>query len=168
MPGAAVPLTVSVRNTSPVVWPNDWFVTLGNHWRGSGGEMLRLDDGRASLGAPLHPGEAIELRLVARAPADPGTYLLELDLVVEGVSWFSDRGSPTVTLPVRVASTHAAMDDESLLEPVMEIHGIPRANVESELRRGGLDLRAVRETDKADGWHDYWYVAVKPDADARE
>jgi hypothetical protein len=42
------------------------------------------------------------------------------------------------------------------------MHGIPRAEVEAELRARGLDIVIVQETDKAAGWRDFWYVAVKP------
>ena len=49
----------------------------------------------------------------------------------------------------------------------MEIHGIPRANVEALLQAHGLEIVEVRETDKAAGWRDYWYVAVKREHKAR-
>jgi hypothetical protein len=64
--------------------------------------MLVHDDGRAPLPRDLGPGEELELSMVVNAPRDPGDYLLEVDLLQEGVAWFGDKGSPTVTLPVRV------------------------------------------------------------------
>jgi hypothetical protein len=50
----------------------------------------------------LEPGEQIELRLVVNAPKIPGAYILELDMLEEGVSWFGLHGSPTLQLSVRV------------------------------------------------------------------
>jgi SAM-dependent methyltransferase len=157
-----VRLDVRVRNASAEPWPADRFVNLGNHWRGADGTLLRNDDGRVSLPGTTPPGAQIELSLDMQAPDEPGSYLLEFDLVIEGVAWFADRGSPTATVAVTVVPrTHASSDDDAIV-PVMEMHGIPRAEVEAILGAGGLDIVAVQPTDKAAGWNDYWYVAVKP------
>jgi hypothetical protein len=56
---------------------------------------------------------------------------------------------------------------EEAIVPIMEMHGIPRAQVEAELRTRGLQIVVVQETDKAAGWRDYWYVSVKPTGTAR-
>ncbi len=163
--GSVAEIVVVVRNTSRAPWPVDRFVNLGNHWRTSTGEILRLDDGRQSMGATVQPGDAVELTLQMQAPDEPGSYLLELDLVIEGVAWFADRGSPTSMVPVQVVARTATTTDDGEAEflPVMEIHGIPRADVEAALVAGGLDIVTVQETDKAAGWRDYWYVGVKRD-----
>jgi len=50
----------------------------------------------------LPPGEITKLTLTVNAPAAPGDYLLESDMLQEGVSWFGLTGSPTVRLPVEV------------------------------------------------------------------
>jgi SAM-dependent methyltransferase len=161
-------IVVDVRNASPTAWPADRFVTLGNHWRSKTGEMLRIDDGRALMGTGVEPGATIPLTLEMQAPTEPGAYLLELDLVIEGVAWFADHGSPTATIPVQVVPRAAARAaDEPELLPVMEIHGIERTEVETTLRAGGLEIVTVQETDKAAGWRDYWYVATKPAVGAR-
>jgi SAM-dependent methyltransferase len=161
-------IVVDVRNASPTAWPADRFVTLGNHWRSETGEMLRIDDGRALMGVGVDPGASVPVTLEMQAPTEPGAYLLELDLVIEGVAWFADHGSPTTTIPVQVVARDATRaDEEPELLPVMEIHGIERADVEATLRAGGLDIVIVEETDKAAGWRDYWYVATKPEPGAR-
>jgi hypothetical protein len=36
------------------------------------------------------------------APKNPGDYLLELDMLQEGVSWFGLQGSETLQIPIRV------------------------------------------------------------------
>src|SRR5439155_16684482 len=116
------------------------------------------------IGETVEPGDAIELTLEMQAPTDAGTYLLELDLVLDGVAWFADRGSPTTTIPVHVVPrSEVRARNEPMLLPVMEIHGIPRADVEALLQTRGLEIVAVQETDKAAGWRDNWYVAVKRD-----
>ena len=66
------------------------------------GNTVSNDDGRAPLLRDLRPGEETELRLVVNAPRRPGDYLLEIDMLQEGVSWFGLKGSETLRLPVRV------------------------------------------------------------------
>ena len=77
-------------------------VCLGNHWLDPGGQIIVNDDGRSALLRDLKPGEQTELELFVNAPKIPGNYILELDMLQEGVSWFGLHGSPTLRLPVRV------------------------------------------------------------------
>lgn len=97
-----------VSNTSSVVWRgrdrggDRYQVALGNHWLDATGQVLINDDGRAALFRDLKPGEQTALKLVVNAPKIPGDYILELDMLQEGVSWFGLHGSPTLQVPVRV------------------------------------------------------------------
>jgi 4-amino-4-deoxy-L-arabinose transferase-like glycosyltransferase len=101
-------LRVVVKNLGQDVWParersgGKFQVSLGNHWLDAGGGVVTNDDGRAALLRDLGPGEETELTLVVNAPRQPGDYLIELDLLQEGVSWFGLKGSPTTRLPVKV------------------------------------------------------------------
>lgn len=106
--GEKATLRVAVTNLGPVVWParersgGKFQVSLGNHWLDPQGKVLTNDDGRAAVLRDLAPGEEAELKLVVNAPRRPGDYLVELDLLQEGVSWFALKGSPTIKLPVKV------------------------------------------------------------------
>jgi 4-amino-4-deoxy-L-arabinose transferase-like glycosyltransferase len=101
-------LLVRVKNMSPVVWlarerggsPRQ--VSLGNHWLDPSGKTVMNDDGRSALLRNLEPGETVELPLTVNAPASPGPYVLEIDLLQEGVTWFGLTGSQTVKIPVDV------------------------------------------------------------------
>ena len=101
-------LRVLVTNRSNSLWrgrdrggdPHQ--VSLGNHWLDPRGKVVINDDGRAALLRNLRPGEEAELALVINAPKTPGQYILELDMLQEGVSWFGLLGSPTLQLRVRV------------------------------------------------------------------
>lgn len=102
--------SVVVRNAGDAVWParerggTPFQLGLGNHWLGADGRVVVNDDGRAPLPRDVQPGEEAELKLVVNAPRPPGDYLLELDMLQEGVSWFGLKGSQTLRLPVRVES----------------------------------------------------------------
>jgi hypothetical protein len=100
-------ILVRIKNVSAVTWlarerggsPHQ--VSLGNHWLDPSGTTLINDDGRRALLRDLKPGETTELRLTVNVPG-PGNYILELDMLQEGVSWFGLAGSPTVRIPVEV------------------------------------------------------------------
>jgi 4-amino-4-deoxy-L-arabinose transferase-like glycosyltransferase len=106
--GASGTVVVRVRNEGDAVWMareragGKYQVTLGNHWLDEAGGMVVNDDARQVLRKDLAPGEAMELKLNVRAPRRAGNYLLELDMLEEGVTWFGLRGSPTLRLPVNV------------------------------------------------------------------
>jgi hypothetical protein len=101
-------LRVVVRNASPLAWrarersAEPFQLSLGNHWLDASGRVVVNDDGREPLLRDLLPGEETELRLVVNAPRRRGDYLLEIDLLQEGVSWFGLKGSQTLRVPVRV------------------------------------------------------------------
>lgn len=101
-------LGVFVMNDSNTVWParersgGTFQVSAGNHWLDQAGNVLTNDDGRAALLMDLRPAQQVELKLTVNAPKKPGSYVLEIDLLQEGVSWFGLKGSPTLRLPVRI------------------------------------------------------------------
>jgi len=103
-----ISLGVLVTNRSDVIWlarergaaPLQLY--LANHWLNQSGRDVIHDDGRAPLIRNLNPGETVELELVVNAPKVSGDYLLELDMLQEGVAWFAMQGSATVRIPVKV------------------------------------------------------------------
>jgi SAM-dependent methyltransferase len=103
-PGEQRVLRVVVANAGDVTWPAGLArhqLALGNRWR-TRGTLAVPDDGRVGLPADVAPGALVELELVVTAPESAGEYELELDLVQEGVAWFSERGSRAAILPARV------------------------------------------------------------------
>ena len=93
--GEIRPVFAHVTNTDSVTW--QWgfdqqpLVRLGYHWRTTDGTRLPDDGRRSALPSTLHPGDASIVPVVVQAPVRPGRYVLEVDLVHEGVRWF---GSP--------------------------------------------------------------------------
>jgi tRNA (mo5U34)-methyltransferase len=71
-------------------------VQLGAHLLRSDEEELSWDYGRADLPHDLAPGEAESVGIALRAPAEPGRYIVEFDMVAEHIAWFEDFGSGTL------------------------------------------------------------------------
>lgn len=103
-----VTLDLSLKNISRVSWPGrQWHadpfqIAVGNHWLDAAGNVVSNDDGRTALEEDLRPGETATMRLVVNAPAQRGDYVLEVDVVQEGVSWFGLKGSKTWRARVKV------------------------------------------------------------------
>jgi hypothetical protein len=78
---------------------------------------------------------SVVLDLPVTVPAEPGSYILELDMVHEGVTWFAQRGSSTLRIPVRVRQPRwprrLLPGRGNAIEPpaVMELHVIPEEEV---------------------------------------
>jgi 4-amino-4-deoxy-L-arabinose transferase-like glycosyltransferase len=102
------PLRIRIKNLSPNIWlarergGGSYQVSVGNHWLDLSGKTVINDDGRSALLRDLKPGETTELLLAVNSPAEPGNYILEIDMLQEGVTWFGLVGSSTVRLPVEV------------------------------------------------------------------
>jgi hypothetical protein len=58
--------------------------------------------GRVSLRYDVLPRQSHDFRFAIDPPRAPGTYLLEVGLVSEGVAWFSDRGTSDVQITVHI------------------------------------------------------------------
>ena len=165
-PGTAIQLFVMVRNESPHLWPcwgeedGRLSVRLANHWRGRfGWPTLKWDDARMELPHDVAPGQEIEMMLQITAPTKPGRYILELDMVQEHVRWFAKAGSRTARVKVHVDPAMREGVVEGLLSR-MEMHGIPRPEVEALIAASGATLLAADDDDAPGaGWSSYRYVA---------
>lgn len=163
--GYSFDLRSCVWNLSDHAWPctgsatGAYFIQLGNHWRKENGEIVVWDDGRAILPRNVKPGEEVELTLTINAPGKPGIYVLELDMVEEGLTWFRSRGSKSFLCLVRVR----ASDREAELAggPVMEMHGVPREEVIQIVRAAGGTMVKVFEDHSAGSWTSYLYIVTK-------
>jgi SAM-dependent methyltransferase len=103
--GSTLNVMLSVRNDSTRTWsqPESGPLAVGNHWLDAGGQlMVTQDDGRAPLLQVVPPGFEWPVLMSVHAPVAPGRYVCEIDLVHEGISWFSGKGSPTVRFAIEV------------------------------------------------------------------
>jgi 4-amino-4-deoxy-L-arabinose transferase-like glycosyltransferase len=107
-PKERAPFRVRIKNLSPITWlarergGAPYQISVGNHWLDPSGKTLINDDGRSVLLHDLKSGDTTSLWLPVNTPAQPGNYILEIDMLQEGVSWFGLVGSTTVRLPIEV------------------------------------------------------------------
>jgi hypothetical protein len=96
-------IEVSFRNAGTQAISNE-DLAISYHWMDSSDptRVIVWDGLRAAVRHPLQPGERYFAMLPLRPPDRPGAYILSLDLVREGVAWFSQKGSPLSTYPVTV------------------------------------------------------------------
>jgi 2-polyprenyl-3-methyl-5-hydroxy-6-metoxy-1,4-benzoquinol methylase len=110
-PGAAVAIRTAITNPTGTVW-------LHEGRRGAGGVCLgaRVFDAGAHpddaapvaewesrpIPRDLRQGESCELEIHGVAPDHPGPYLMQLDMRVEGIAWFHERGSAPARVMLRV------------------------------------------------------------------
>ena len=102
-------LRFRIRNLGRSTWPAHgdshgmYQVNAGDRWLdAAGGRIVNDLDGRRSLPEDLGPGEEVELPLDVTAPRAPGEYVLEIDMIHEGVTFFYEKGSRTLRMRVRV------------------------------------------------------------------
>ena len=106
--GQRADIRVALKNRSEFVWPARgradyaFLITVTNGWFDAGGSLVDNTDGKAGLPRDLWPGDEAEITLAVTAPADPGEYILEIDLVQEGIAWFKDKGSQAWRARVKV------------------------------------------------------------------
>ena len=104
--GAEAEAQLRVVNHSEMPWP-----AAGFYPRNLVGAraVIRRPDGvaiskwRATLPHDPKPGELLEFGVELRAPAQPGGYLLHVDLVQDGVKPLRDCGTPTLVVPLDVS-----------------------------------------------------------------
>ena len=106
-------INIKVKNTSSIIWwqrggevndraDNTFFIAAGNRWLDKDGKLTSEPEGHNGIPRDLKPGEEVEMALQITAPKTPGEWTLDLDMVQEGVAWFSEKGSPTTKVKVMV------------------------------------------------------------------
>lgn len=98
--GAVELVHVELENAGSIAWQND--VRLAYHWL-DGRDNPIVWDGIRTPTPPLAPGERATLEARVRGPIPPGPYRLAFDMVAEHRVWFSELGSPMLSLDLDVA-----------------------------------------------------------------
>lgn len=84
-------IETAVRNASNDTWPavTPTRVALSYRWKTLDDQVVVENGVRTYPAGDIPPGEVFRAHQEVKAPGEPGTYVLELDLVYELVSWFS-------------------------------------------------------------------------------
>lgn len=103
--GATVYVQATFRNLGdkPIATEN---LSVSYHWftlTPSGPVQAIWDGVRTPVTAAVAPGSSYPTPVKVVAPDKPGDYLLVLDLVRDGVSWFGPRGAPTSSHKVKIS-----------------------------------------------------------------
>lgn len=106
--GQPIVVDVTVANRGTAIWlPSDapfGSVSAGAHIHDEAGRLITFDLHWQRLTDPpreIAPGETINVRM-SLPPQPAGRYLLEIDCVAAGVSWFAQLGSQPAQLAVEV------------------------------------------------------------------
>jgi SAM-dependent methyltransferase len=72
------------------------------HWLDARGTIAVQDGARTPLPRPVRPGETCAMTLRVESPPRTGRYTLAVDLVEEGVTWFSAAGTPLLRRAITI------------------------------------------------------------------
>lgn len=105
--GSRTLVPLRVRNDSSARWTSSGVLPVFLSYRiFSSGRRLTAEGERTLLPDPVEPGDVFDGAIEVVWPDSPGSYELEVDLVLEGVAWFGQRtagplaaGEVTVTSP---------------------------------------------------------------------
>lgn len=111
--GQVETITFRVKNASNVTWwqrggeinersDNNFYIAAGNRWLDKDGKPTSEPEGHNGIPKDLKPGEDAEMTLQITAPKQAGEYIMNLDMVQEGVSWFAGKGSTPTKVKVVV------------------------------------------------------------------
>jgi len=107
-PGQEYELEVVVKNTGMSHWESEgsWRMDLGTHWiNRDTGEMVLWDGNRGLLDEDIELEQEAIVKIIIKAPEEPGRYILQYDMVHEGVTWFSEQGVIPLEINIDVGRT---------------------------------------------------------------
>lgn len=95
-------IVVEIKNTSDFTWRNDSAnsVRVGYHYYGQDVDASDYDGTmRTELKNNVAPGETIKVEMLMNDIKQPGNYIIQIDLVLEGKYWFSSKGMEMIESP---------------------------------------------------------------------
>ena len=95
-------MVVEIKNTSDFTWRNDSAnsVRVGYHYYGQDVDASDYDGTmRTELKNNVAPGETIKVEMLMNDIKQPGNYIIQIDLVLEGKYWFSSKGMEMIESP---------------------------------------------------------------------
>jgi hypothetical protein len=95
--------TIELTNQGWDTWSTDRnHIFISYHWLDAGGRIVDFDGTRTPLPRPISSGDTCDVTVAITTPGRAGRYQLAIDLVREGVTWFSEAGQPWFTVQIDV------------------------------------------------------------------
>lgn len=120
--GMTYKISVKVKNTGAIKWENGGAtpVFLGYHWINFDTKEMVIFDGKRSVlpQAAVNPDEEVTFDMNISSPPDKGKYILQIDLVKEGVTWFSYQGVPPLEKYCTLDISYSAQYDDENSTPL--------------------------------------------------
>jgi len=104
-PSESISIPLSVVNKGLAVWDSKVDknpVYISYHIFDSNGNLVQYDNVRTPFPKVIRRGESGSVDMSVDAPSRPGLYILEVDVVKEGVRWFGDADSLVLYIPLFV------------------------------------------------------------------
>lgn len=95
--GERIEIDLEIKNQGRMKWSSAEKnpILLSYHLLDEKGKTLKYDNRRFPFPQEAKPGQSLEMTISIISPLEEGEYILEFDLVREGISWFKDYGSKT-------------------------------------------------------------------------
>ncbi|MDD5621993.1 MAG: LCP family protein [Actinomycetota bacterium] len=108
---------IRVKNTGALSWNKNGGnpVYLGYHWIDFNNKETVVFDGRRSIISEdgVNVGDDVVFDLTVLSPSKPGEYILQIDLVQEGVTWFSFQGVPPLEKFISIDLSYSAQYNDT-------------------------------------------------------
>jgi len=112
---------IKVKNTGALTWNRngDNPVYLGYHWRDFNSKEMVVFDGKRSIISEdgVNVDNEVVFDFTVISPSKPGEYILQIDLVHEGITWFSFQGVPSLEKFITVDISYAAQYNDGGTTP---------------------------------------------------
>ncbi|OFW53864.1 MAG: hypothetical protein A2163_02275 [Actinobacteria bacterium RBG_13_35_12] len=145
--GTEYKLKIKVKNTGALTWNRngDNPVYLSYHWIDFNSKEVVVFDGKRSIISEdgVNIGGEVVFDLTVIAPSEPGEYILQIDLVQEGVTWFSFQGVPPLENFISVDISYAAQYNDGGTTPTYVDKG-QEFNAQVKVRNDGFLLWECR------------------------
>jgi len=103
--GKTTRVPLYIRNAGRLTWRSRGTeaAVVSYHWLDpSAGRVLTWDGARSEIPSDVAPGDGVRMEPWIIAPAEPGSYMLQWDMLQEGIAWFSTFGPSRAQMDVQV------------------------------------------------------------------
>ncbi|KHO61985.1 hypothetical protein THYS13_00120 [Thermoanaerobacter sp. YS13] len=102
--GQMIVVKIRLVNEGSLVWNSSGTnpVNLSYHLFDESGKLLKFDNERFPIPGEIPYKYFVDISPQLKVPNKKGSYILEFDLVREGITWFSEKGSPTLKVILEV------------------------------------------------------------------